>query len=339
MAVQQVQRGQEQWSWSARKVIRALDLPRASVLRWARRLRDGVQPLCIPPPSSPALTGLWAALTALRHRVCRSAGAPALWQTCRALLSRRRFNALVRQCRAAWQQHWQLLHWHRVGAVWAMDPAEYAGQTWNLVSDLASRFRFAVRLSVHLPAEQVADDLKALFLRHGAPLFLKRDNGSNLVNAAVDAVLAEFGVIPLNSPRYYPRYNGAIENGQRELKTWLIRLEVWALPLSLAVQAAQLWINVRVRRCLGGNNAQDVFLRGNQLFQAEYTWERRQAVKDWIERTTRHILTNVADGSRRAHDAAWRQAVEMWLLEHGFLEVRQRKKCYPVFDESGFKWR
>ena len=70
-----------------------------------------------------------------------------------------------------------------------MDPAEYAGQTWNLVSDLASRFRFAVRLSVHLPAEQVAADLKALFLRHGAPLFLKRDNGSNLVNAAVDAVL------------------------------------------------------------------------------------------------------------------------------------------------------
>jgi transposase InsO family protein len=165
---------------------------------------------------------------------------PALWQTCRARLSRRRFNALVRQSREAWQQHWQLLHWRRVGAVWAMDPAEYAGQTWNLVSDLASRFRFTVRLSVHLPAEQVAADLKALFERHGAPLFLKRDNGSNLVNAAVDAVLAEFGVIPLNSPRYYPRYNGAIENGQRELKTWLIRLEAWALPLSLAVRTAQL---------------------------------------------------------------------------------------------------
>jgi hypothetical protein len=33
-------------------------------------------------------------------------------------------------------------------------------------------------LSVHLPAEQVAADLKALFQRYGAPLFLKRDNDS-----------------------------------------------------------------------------------------------------------------------------------------------------------------
>lgn len=78
----------------------------------------------------------------------------------------------------------------------ATPPAEDQGQTWNLVSDLASRFRFAVHLSIHLPAEQVGVDLKALFQRYGAPLFLKRDNGSNLVNAAVDAVLAEFGVHP-----------------------------------------------------------------------------------------------------------------------------------------------
>ena len=218
-----------------------------------------------------------------------------------------------------------------------MDPAEYAGQTWNLVSDLASRFRFAVRLSVHLPAQQVAAGLKALFQRYGAPLFLKRDNGSNLVNAAVDAVLAEFSVIPLNSPRYYPQYNGAIENGQRELKAELRRWAAW--PLAWAVRWARVRLNRRPRRCLHGHNAQDVFLQGNPVFQAEYTMARRQAIKSWIEQTTRLILTNVENGNRRAHDAAWRQAVEMWLLEHDFLEVLQRKKCYPIFDESGFKWR
>jgi hypothetical protein len=48
-----------------------------------------------------------------------------------------------------------------------------------------------------------------------------------------------------------------------------------------------------VLRCLAGSNAQDVFLRGNQLFQMEYTAERRQAVKSWIEQTTRHILANM----------------------------------------------
>jgi hypothetical protein len=72
-----------------------------------------------------------------------------------------------------------------------------------------------------LPAEQVVSDLTVLFQRYGAPLFLKRDNGSNLVNAPVDEVLAQHGVIPLTSPPYYPRYNGAIEYAQRELKTWL----------------------------------------------------------------------------------------------------------------------
>ena len=44
--------------------------------------------------------------------------------------------------------------------------------------------------------------LAKLFRRHGAPLFLKRDNGSPLNHAAVNAVLAEFGVIPLNSPAH-----------------------------------------------------------------------------------------------------------------------------------------
>lgn len=91
-----------------------------------------------------------------------------------------------------------------------------------------------------------------------APLFLQRDNGINLVNTAVDVVLAEFGAIPLNSPRYYSHHNGSIENGKRELKTWLTRLEAWALPLPVAVRVAQLWINVRVRRCLAGSNAQNV---------------------------------------------------------------------------------
>ena len=218
-----------------------------------------------------------------------------------------------------------------------MDPAEDQGQTWNLVSDLASRFRFAVHLSIHLPAEQVGADLKALFQRYGAPLFLKRDNGSNLVNAAVDAVLAEFGVIPLNSPRYYPRYNSAIEYGQRELKAWLVQLAAWPLSLQASVTTAQTWINVRARRCLDGRSAQDVFLQGNRVFQAEYPLERRPVVKSWIEHGTHTILNSMQKGGRRAHDAAWRQAAEMWLLERDFLEVLQPKKCYPIFDAHGLK--
>lgn len=337
MVLEQVQQGQQRWGWSERHAIRALALPRASVLRWARRVQNGEQPLRTPAPQQPVTRALWVALTALRHGVCRSAGAPTLWPAYRAMLSRRNFNELVRQSRHAWQQHWQRLHWRQVGAVWAMDPAEYEGQMWNLVSDLASRFRFAVHLRVHLPAEQVATDLKALFERYGAPLFLKRDNGSNLVNAPVDETLAQYGVIPLTSPPYYPRYNGAIEYAQRELKTWLAWLTTWPLTLPTAVATAQRWINVRARQCLQGASAQEVFLQGNRLFQAQYTLERRQEVKSWIEECTQTILNNMRVDSRRAHDAAWRQAAERWLLEHDFLEVLQPKKCYPILYENGLK--
>ena len=63
--------------------------------------------------------------------------------------------------------------------------------------------------------------LDELFTQFGPPLVLKRDNGSNLNSAAVNAVLSRWLVIPLNSPPHYPPYNGGIERSQRELKDTL----------------------------------------------------------------------------------------------------------------------
>jgi len=51
-------------------------------------------------------------------------------------------------------------------------------------------------------------------------LFLKRDNGSKLNSKEVAEVLQKYKVIPLNSPAYFPQYNGA----QREAKKELDRL-------------------------------------------------------------------------------------------------------------------
>jgi hypothetical protein len=81
-----------------------------------------------------------------------------------------------------------------------------------LFLDLASRYRFAPLFALALLGGEIAGHLHQLFHRHGAPLFLKRDNGSNLNCSEVNDVLVAHGVIPLNSPAYYPRYNGAMEN-------------------------------------------------------------------------------------------------------------------------------
>jgi ADP-ribosylglycohydrolase len=42
-------------------------------------------------------------------------------------------------------------------------------------------------------------------------------------NQYVDAVMARFGVLPLNNPPHFPRYNGAEEKGIRDLKAALDR--------------------------------------------------------------------------------------------------------------------
>ncbi len=76
---------------------------------------------------------------------------------------------------------------------------------------LASRFRFDLFVAAELPARTIAGQLEQLFAQHGAPLVLKRDNGSNLAGGEVDELLDAHGVIALNSPPHYPAYNGAIE--------------------------------------------------------------------------------------------------------------------------------
>jgi hypothetical protein len=94
--------------------------------------------------------------------------------------------------------------------------------------------------------ETVAGRLEHLFIQHGPPLVLKRDNGSNLNQRAVDEVLARYLVLPLNSPPHYPPYNGGMECAVRELKTPLVeqilahgpvpesQVQVWAEGLAHA---------------------------------------------------------------------------------------------------------
>ena len=77
----------------------------------------------------------------------------------------------------------------------------------------------------------MARHLESLFRSQGAPLLLKRDNGSVFNHNAVNEVLARWGVIPLNSPAYYAPYNGAIEQGIKELKKEMAR----ALPAANAI--------------------------------------------------------------------------------------------------------
>jgi hypothetical protein len=67
------------------------------------------------------------------------------------------------------------------------------------LTDLGSRYRLPPLASYCLPGkEEVAGNLQYLFERFDLPLFCKRDNGGNLNHLAVNQVLEEALVIPLN---------------------------------------------------------------------------------------------------------------------------------------------
>lgn len=110
--------------------------------------------------------------------------------------------------------------------IWSMDIFEkwHHGIKFHVlqVIDLGSRMKFDPLIKeCALTGDEVADHINMLMHCHGAPLFLKRDNGSNLNSSSILAILNLFGEIPLNSPPYCPQYNGVMERSQGETKRYL----------------------------------------------------------------------------------------------------------------------
>ena len=335
--VQILQELQKRNGWSLRRATQAMGLARSSVLRWTRRLRQGheaIRPSCRKAAlNNPA--ALDEAIAKLHHGVHRSRGAPALWRLWQEGISRRDFDRRVRDHRLQQQreQRDSLHHivWPHAGTVWAMDPAQYGHLQWNLVGDLASRFRFDLMVAWELPACRIVMQLRSLFDRYGPPLVLKRDNGSNLVHAMVDSLLDEYGVLALTSPPYYPRYNGAIEYAQHEIKVAIDVLTLTGTPLSTALATAPVLLNTQPRPCLDGQSASQTFLTTPHAFQQNFTLNRRKEVKHWIQDQAHSIVGHMSKVGRHAYDAAWRQAIESWMLDNGLMQVVQPRIMSPLF--------
>jgi Integrase core domain len=117
-----------------------------------------------------------------------------------------------------------VLHWHQVGAVWAMDFTKVQCAIDGIypyvfaVRDLASGMQLAWRPVLDLQAATAQAELEVLFTIHGAPLVLKSDNGSAFRAASTKAQLGRWQVWPLYSPPGQPGYNGAIEASIGSLK-------------------------------------------------------------------------------------------------------------------------
>jgi hypothetical protein len=275
-------------------------------------------------------------IASLSHGQDRTQGTGAVYARHASSISRRELQGMVAMARhglnVVHRQNLRRISWNLPNVAWSMDPCEYqqhdaAKVYMNQMQDLASRYKFGP-LAGGIPCgEEIAGHLAATFKRFGAPLFLKRDNGGNLNHAAVDDVLAEHFVLPLNSPAHYPPYNGAIEEAQAELKNGLsARLAYKPCPgehLEAYAGVVEHDLNHQPRPCLNGSNACQAYFSSRRSFTK---WERRDAYV-WIANAQKDMLC--CEGIQP--QAAWRIAVEAWLRMKGFITVTVNGKVSPYF--------
>jgi hypothetical protein len=326
-------------------ICRAMRIPLATLGRWRRRRKEN-HPLFNRPgpkkvePFDPAT--LEAEIRLLDHGTKRSGGAKKLYGQYQGSISRRDLSRMVGQVRqevtADHRKNLRRIEWLVPGVVWVTDVTEYdLGMAGKIhlqnTQDLGSRYKFPP-LSGECPVgEEIAGYLSERFCRFGPPLFLKRDNGGNLNHGAVNGVLAEFFVLPLNSPVYYAPYNGAIEESQRELKACLREKLISDPPglenRSMAVYAevATHDLNHRLRPCLNGKTSCQVFFSPGE--RPVFSKLERKEIYDILLERVERILRSMNQFDKSAREAAWRIAVEFWLQSKGFIKVHIPQKVSP----------
>jgi hypothetical protein len=331
------------YSLPIRSLAEEMGLRLATLMRWRRRLRFGQAavgkrgPKKVKPLNLNELTGR---IQALAHGRNRSAGSGPLHRAYVEAISRRELNAMVRQVRHENNRlrTVEISHvtWLRPNLAWAMDDCQKTKQAvdgrlyLHNLTDLHSRYRLPPLASHCLPCgEEVAGHLQYLFDRFEPPLFCKRDNGGNLNHMAVNQVLEQALVIPINSPPYMAPYNGAIEHTQGEFKNYLDRWS-WKTGgvdhMVLLAETAAHDLNHQPRRCLGGKTACRAYFGG---LRVGYPRRKREAVYRFIQQLAAEISTRA--GKPAITPAAWRLAAKQWLLKNRLIRIQKPGNVSPNF--------
>ncbi len=328
-------------------ICRAMSVPLPTLGRWRRRRKENYSLINRPGPKKlepfdPST--LDTEIRLLGHGPKRSRGATKLYGQYQGSLSRRELSRMVEQVRqdmsSVQRRNLRQIDWLVPGVVWAMDVTEYelemAGKIHlHNTQDLGSRYKFPPLAGECPVGEEIAGYLSEKFCRFGPPLFLKRDNGGNLNHGAVNGILSEFFVLPLNSPGYYAPYNGAIEESQGELKACLREKLIADLPGSgnnstaVYAEVAAHDLNHRLRPCLRGKTSCQLFFSLGE--KPVFSKLERKEIYDILMERVERILRSMNQFDKSAREAAWRIAVEFYLQSKGFINVHIPKKVSPNF--------
>jgi hypothetical protein len=237
------------------------------------------------------------------------------------------------------RRHLRRIEWVTPGVVWAMDGTQYdMGLTGKIylcnMQDLGSRYKFLPLAGGYPVGEQIAEHLRENIDRYGAPLVLKRDNEGTMNHFAVNQVLKEFFILPLNSPKDYAPYNGTIEESQRELKECLQEKLASAMSdpqdhVAAYTESAVNDLNHRIRPCLNDRTSCQVFFEVG--IRPTFTRRQRREIYDSIMQKVERILSAMKQSGQAIIESAWRIAVESWLRSRGYIRPHIKTKVSPNF--------
>ena len=324
-------------------LLRMAGICSATYRRWKNRIQKSLDPVrqAGPKPVSPLdLRKVEKELDKLEHKPKRSRGVSELRKSLQGTISRRDLDLLVAAARREEMTRKKAalfeVAWLEAGTVWAMDVFEMKlpytpRKSYVLtVQDLATGYKFPPLVTEREPqGHEVATHLKNLFVRFGKPLFLKIDNGGNLNHHAVKELLADQGIIPLNSPAYYAPYNGAIEHTQGEFKTRLQESYGEASSLSeftLMAELASHDLNHAARRKLHGKNSCLEFFGKPKI---NFPKRKRKEVFEWISDLAIDIVEK--SDEKKIRSTAWRVACRKWLEKNGLVSIRKMQGVLPSF--------
>lgn len=313
-------------------------------LRWRDRVNRAEPAVKAPGPGKKKLFDLVqfkVDVALLRHARKRSKGATGLYRKYAESISRRDLAKLLaahrRQLADKRNGVMRRLRWQVPMTVWAIDATDLGRDqegrrlyTVNTI-DLASRYHFEPLVKLDLKAQDVAAHLEQLIAVYGRPLLLKRDNGSIFKCQAVDAVLARHGIIPLDSPAYYPKYNGAIENSIRyfkdELRRYMALPHRWCVSQAraYAIQSA-LTLNLKQRKVLNKKTALEVHIN---TLPRPWTDNDRSEIFDWISNATLAIMAKQQMVTKQSTASAWRLAVQTWLQDNNLVTITINQRVSP----------
>ena len=140
-----------------------------------------------------------------------------------------------------------------------------------------------------------------------------------------------YGALPLNSPPDYPRHNGAMERARGEVKSQLPRGRENRSINHAEALAAICQLNHEPRRVLNPASTCQVFFAERQ--KARFAKRQRKEIYEELIELPSGIM--MATGATRLADqnAAWRIAVEQWLVKHHYRTVIRGHRVLPSLSE------